>query len=144
MESERDLTSWAYILFLFNLLRIVVKDCGAPLDPGPQWTLPGLRRMSRAVGLWPMGPADPQQQLSHVYDGIFLLLHQSASSTVWPPDSRQAPSFSSPPLPFSSAYFTALFWSHTNIHCSLPVHSCSHSFYFIFLSGVYRGLRFVP
>lgn len=84
MESERDLACWAYILLLSNLRRIVVKkDCGAASDPRPQWTLPGLERWSRAVGvLWRLAsrPADTPKQLSHVYDGIFLLLRQSASS----------------------------------------------------------------
>ena len=67
------------------LRRIVVNDCGAAPNLRPQWTLPGLGRWSKAVGvLWSLaiGPADPSEQLSHVYDGIFLLLHQSASSTA--------------------------------------------------------------
>lgn len=86
MESEGDLTSWAYILLLSNPWRIVVeKDCGAALDLRPQRTLPGLGRWSRAVGvLWSLAsePADTPEQVSHVYDRIFLLLRQSASSTA--------------------------------------------------------------
>lgn len=64
---------------------VVQKDCGAASDPGPQRTLPGPGRGSVAVGaLWSLasGPADTPEQLSHVYDGIFLLLRQSASSTA--------------------------------------------------------------
>lgn len=61
------------------------KDGGATSDLRPQWTLPGLGRWSIAVGvLWSLasGPADTPEQLSHVYDGIFLLFRQSASSTA--------------------------------------------------------------
>lgn len=86
MESEGDLASWAFVLLLANPRRIVVeKDCGAASDLRPQRTLPGLGRWSGAVGvLWSLasGPADTPEQLSHVYDGIFLLLRQSASSTA--------------------------------------------------------------
>lgn len=86
MESEGDLASWTYISLLYNPWGIVVeRDCGAASDPRPQWTLPVLGRESRAVGVrWSLasGPADTPEQLSHVYDGIFLLLRQSASSTA--------------------------------------------------------------
>ena len=86
MESEGDLASWAHTLLLADPRRIVVeKDRGAASDLRPQRTLPGPGRWRRAVGvLWSLagGPADTPEQLSHVYDGIFLLLRQSASSTA--------------------------------------------------------------
>lgn len=51
----------------------------------PLWTLPCLGRWSRAVGvLWNLasGAADMPEQLSHVYDGVFRLMQQSASSAA--------------------------------------------------------------
>lgn len=86
MESEGDLASWAQILLFSNPRGIVVEkdrcaasDRRAPADPPHR----GWRRGAVGV-LWSLagGPADMPEQLSYVYDGLFMLLRQSASSTA--------------------------------------------------------------
>lgn len=76
MHSPFSLAPW----------RIVVeKDHGAASNPEPQRTLPSPGRWNIAVGvLWSLagGLADTPELLRHVYDGIFLLFRQFASSTA--------------------------------------------------------------
>lgn len=82
MKSEGDLASWACVSGGESL-----EDCGgealcccvrpqAPADP--------FRPGGDGAALWCSAnePADMPEQVSRVYDGIFLLLHQSASSTA--------------------------------------------------------------
>lgn len=131
MESEGDLVSWAYILLFSNPL----EDCGGE----------GLRRCVRAqgpggpsqawgdgaelwgfCGVWPVGLLTRQSNSVMFMMGYFCYCANLRHPQLDPLTLDRHPVLAGLPSPsFGPAVFIALFWSHTNIQCSLPISSSS-------------------